>query len=126
MAIGPDSSLLTSCYLLVNSLQHSSITINLIVHILVSTNSDSCLLMVGSSLDTGHPLYATSGSAALSRQRIQSAAHLKVLGPIYGSWTGGGLSVTSRYIYIKRTSKLNQTTSLAHRHEGGRDPVQSC
>ena len=53
---------------------------------------------------------------------MQSAAHLKVLGPIYGSWTGGGLSVTSRYIYIKRTLRLNQTTSLAHRHEGGRAP----
>ena len=54
---------------------------------------------------------------------VQSAAHLKVHGPKKSEhWTGGGLYDTSRYIYIKRTSKLNQTTSLAHRHEGGRPP----
>ena len=53
---------------------------------------------------------------------VQSAAHLKVHGPKNGSWTGGGLYDKSIYIHIKRTSKLNQTTSLAHRHEGGRPP----
>ena len=42
----------------------------------------------------------------------------------HGSWTRGGPSVTTRYIYIKRTLKLNQTTSLAQRPAGRAVPAQ--
>ena len=45
---------LTGSQLVVNNLQHSTITIDSIVNILVSTNSDSRWLMVGSSL-AEHP-----------------------------------------------------------------------
>ena len=43
----------------------------------------------------------------------------------HGSWTRGGPSVTSRSIYIKRTLRLNQTTSLAQRPTGRASPAQS-
>ena len=63
-------------------------------------------------------MHVTSGSTALSKQSYGS----KVAGPPWQLDQRGTVCVTSRYIYIKRTSKLNQTTSLAHRHEGGRPP----
>ena len=78
--------LITGCYLLVNSLQHSSITINLIVNILVSTNSDSRLLMVGSSLVP----FGRGGIGALHWETHTKAmrAHwiFRYLDPTQGNW----------------------------------------